>query len=104
MEEIQTVKIQTILVVARHDYLTSNIEKLLQGQGFMVLCSTHDEEVLKMLKSETIDLLFVGGSVEPNSKAVFTSFLAENNLSTKYVEHFGGPATILTEVREALAH
>lgn len=103
MEDTQTVKTQTVLVVARHDYLISNIEKLLQGQGFNVLCSTQDEEVLKKLKSEAVDLLFVGGSVEPNSKAVFTSFLAQNDLPTRYVEHYGGPATILTEVREALA-
>ncbi|MGB1032765.1 MAG: hypothetical protein ACPGWM_09120 [Flavobacteriales bacterium] len=102
MEQIQEVKQKTILVVGRHDYIVENITKILQPNGFNVLSSTADEEVLKILKSQEVDVLFIGGAVEPNSRVIYTSFLAQNGAKTKYVEHYGGPATILSEIQEAL--
>ena len=102
MDQTEEVKVHKVLVVGRHDYIVDNIQSILSPKGFEVLTSITDEEVLKILKSEDVDVLFVGGAVEPQAKAVFTSFLAQNAPSVKYVEHYGGPATILSEVQEAL--
>lgn len=103
MEQVQEVKQQTVLVVGRHEYIVENITKILAPKGFHVMSSTMDEEVLKILKNQEVDVLFIGGAVEPNSRAVYTSYLAQNGAKTKYVEHYGGPATILSEIQEALA-
>ena len=103
MEQIQEVKQQTILVVGRHDYIVENISQILEPNGFNVFSATSDEDVLKILKGQEVDVLFIGGAVEPNSRFIYTSYLAENSAHTKYVEHYGGPATILSEIQGVLS-
>lgn len=102
MDTVEEVKNYQVLVVGRRDYIIDNVRKILAPKGFEVLAAMNDEDVFNALKSKNIDLLFLGGSVEPNSKRDFAEFIEEHSPNTKMIEHFGGPATILLEVQAAL--
>lgn len=103
MDTIEEVKSSQVLVVGRRDYIIDNVKKILVPKGFDVVGAMSDDEVLERLKTKTIDVLFIGGSVEPNSKRAFAEWIHTHCPNTKMIEHFGGPATILLEVQQALA-
>ena len=44
-----------------------------------------------------------GGGVDPHDRIKIQNSIKEWTLTTRVVEHFGGPATVLQEVREALS-
>lgn len=102
MDTVEEVKNYHVLVVGRRDYIIDNVRKILAPKGFEVFAAMNDNDVFDTLKSKSIDVLFLGGSVEPNSKRDFAEFIEEHCPNTKMIEHFGGPATILSEVQAAL--
>ncbi len=103
MDTVEDVKSAQVLVVGRRDYIIDNVKKILAPKGFEVIGAMSDDEVFERLKTKSIDLLFIGGSVEPNSKRDFAEWIQSFCPDTKMIEHFGGPATILEEVQQALA-
>lgn len=92
----------TVLVVGRRDYVLETLGGLLTRAGYVVLTAMEDEQVIKLLKSKTPDVLLIGGGVEPNSRLGFRRFVVSQLPLVKIVEHFGGPATLVSEVNQAL--
>lgn len=102
MDTAEEVRSAQVLVVGRRDYIIDNVKKILLPKGFDVQGAMSDDDVLERLKTKTVDVLFIGGSVEPNSKRDFAEWIHNFCPNTKMIEHFGGPATILLEVQQAL--
>ena len=91
-----------VLVVGRRDYVLETLGGLLERAGYSVVTAMEDNQVIKQLKMVKPDLLIIGGGVEPNSRLVFRRFVVSQMPSTKIVEHYGGPATLVSEVNQAL--
>lgn len=92
----------TVLVVGRRDYVLETLGGLLSRAGYSVLTEMEDEHVIKTLKSKSPDVLLIGGGVEPNSRLGFRRFIVSQMPLVKIVEHFGGPATLVSEVNQAV--
>lgn len=92
----------SVLVVARRDYVIETLGGLLTRSGYSVLTAMEDERVIKLLKSKSPDVLLIGGGVEPNSRLGFRRFIVSQMPLVKIVEHFGGPATLVSEVDQAI--
>ena len=91
-----------VLVVGRRDYVLETLSGLLERAGYSVLTAMEDDQVIEKLKSAQPDLLLIGGGVEPNSRLGFRRFVVSQMPDVKIVEHFGGPATLVSEVNQAL--
>ena len=92
----------SVLVVARRDYVLETLGGLLTRSGYSVLTARDDEQVIKLLKSNSPDVLLIAGGVEPNSRLGFRRFIVSQMPLVKIVEHFGGPATLVSEVDQAI--
>lgn len=104
MDEVkQADKVAQVLVVGKHEYVLEKVEGILNGKGYHTLGSVEYDEVLKLLRDSEIDLLFIGGGIPPQERIGYLEFVQSQKPDIRVVEHFGGPATILTEVAEALS-
>jgi DNA-binding NtrC family response regulator len=92
----------SVLVVARRDYVLETVGGVLMRSGYSVLTAMDDEQVIKLLKLNLPDVLLIGGGVEPNSRLAFRRFIVSQMPQVKIVEHFGGPATLVSEVGQAI--
>lgn len=103
MEEMTTSK-QTILVVGHRDYVVENVRTLLEREGFETHGLLSDQEDLqKRLTQHEYQLLLIGGGVDPHIKATIGTWLKEARPLVPMIEHSGGPATVLPEVRKMLS-
>ena len=104
MDEVkQAEKAAEVLVVGKHEYVLEKVEGILKGKGYSTAGSVEYDEVLKLLRDKEIDLLFIGGGIPPHERMGYLEFVQSQKPDVRVVEHFGGPATILKEVAEALS-
>ena len=59
-------------------------------------------EVLDYIRMNPLDGVLMGGGVDPHDRMEIKSLVAKDFPNAKVIEHFGGPATIITEVKTAL--
>ena len=90
------------LVFGKHDYIVSNVQSQLEKAEFRCAGSVVLSEALEYLKNNHPQLIVIGGGVDPHDRIKIQNSIKLWSLSTRVVEHFGGPATVLGEVREAL--
>jgi len=93
---------QHIVVVGKHDYILENTQRILREAGFSTSGSTEVSIVLRELETADPAVLLIGGGVLPNDRIALLAFVHTRKASIKVVEHFGGPATIVPEVKAAL--
>jgi DNA-binding NtrC family response regulator len=98
----QAAVMQHVVVVGKHDYILENTQRILREAGFSTSGSTEVSIVLRELESATPAVLLIGGGVHPNDRLALLAFAHTRKASMKVVEHFGGPATIVPEVKAAL--
>jgi hypothetical protein len=101
MEQSLNIDVQTVLIAGRKDYIVQSYSEIAKKEGYQVLTAFTDEEVYKLLKGKTVNILLVGGGVEPNSRIGYREFIMQNNLETRMIEHFGGPATLPQELQSS---
>ncbi|MBL7944080.1 MAG: hypothetical protein JNM00_15020 [Flavobacteriales bacterium] len=92
-----------ILVLGRHQYLLENVQKILHSAGYESSGFLEREEAEEFLRMNHVDVLLVGGGVEPHERQGLIAFVRTEFPAIKVVEHFGGPATILPEIKSILA-
>jgi hypothetical protein len=102
MEQSLKTDTQTVLIVGRRDYVLQTFSDIVRKAGFTPLTLSTDEEVFKALRAKTYSVLLLGGGVEPNSRIAFREYVIQNRPQVKIIEHFGGPATLLDELRSAV--
>jgi DNA-binding NtrC family response regulator len=91
-----------IVVIGQHDYILENVENILNRAGYSTRGFLVSEEAAEYIRMNQVDLIFMGGGVNPNDRISLRKMIAQDFPQVKYVEHFGGPATILPEIEEAL--
>lgn len=91
------------LVFGKHEYIVSNVSNQLEKAEFKCAGSVVLSQALDYIKSNHPQLVVIGGGVDPHDRIKITKAIQDAGLSTKVVEHFGGPATVLHEVRAAIA-
>lgn len=93
---------QKVVVFGRHDYILQNMENLLQKSGYETAGFLDMDETRDYMRMSQIDGLLIGGGVEPHDRLEIVKFVQTEFPHVKIVEHFGGPATIISEVKKAL--
>jgi TPP-dependent trihydroxycyclohexane-1,2-dione (THcHDO) dehydratase len=91
------------LVFGKHDYIVNNVKAQLEKAEFKCSGSVVLSQALEYLKASQPQLIVIGGGVNPHDRIKIQNSIKDWSLSTRIVEHFGGPATVLNEVREALS-
>ncbi len=91
------------LVFGKHEYIVSNVKSQLERAEFKCSGSVVLSQALEYLKTNQPQLIVIGGGVDPHDRIKIQNSIKSLALSTRVVEHFGGPATVLAEVRSALA-
>ena len=94
----------SILVIGRREYVLENLCKLLEREGYSTLRMLEDQEdLLKRLFQKEYDLLVLGGGVDPHVQQSVTEAMADRKPEIQVLLHSGGPATLVPDVRKALA-
>lgn len=94
--------VQHVVVVGKHDYILENTQRILREAGYSTSGSTEVAQVIRELESAEPAVLLIGGGVHPNDRLSLLAFVHTRKPALKVVEHFGGPATIVPEVKSAL--
>ncbi len=102
--ETAPAKAETVhaLIFSKHDYIVNNVQMHLEKAEFRCSCSVVLAQALDYLKNNQPQLIVLGGGVDPHDRIKIQDSIKLWSLSTRIVEHFGGPATVVSEVREAL--
>ena len=91
------------LVFGKHEYIVTNVKAQLEKAEFKCSGSVVLDHALEYLKTNHPQLIVIGGGVDPHDRIKIQSSIKSWSLTTRIVEHFGGPATVLNEVRDALS-
>lgn len=91
-----------IVVFGKHDYILKNVEDLLVKADFTTSGFTVLAEALDYIKMNPLDAVLIGGGVDPHDRMEIQKLISTDFPHVKMIEHFGGPATIITEVKSAL--
>lgn len=100
--QTENVAPKTILVFGKHDYIVENAQNLLTKGGYTTVGFIAVAEAIEYLKNNAVDAVFMGGGVDPHDRLAIKAIIDTEKTHVKLVDHFGGPATILSEVEAAL--
>jgi hypothetical protein len=106
LNEIPTTEISVkkhIMVYGKYDYILKNVQDLLDKANFASTGFTALPEASDYIRQHSVDAIFIGGGVDPQDRQTLREVAASINKELKIVEHYGGPATIIKEVTDALA-
>ncbi len=92
---------KTIVIFGKHDYIVKNAQTLLEKGNYTVVGFVELEMASMYLVANPFDMLFFVGSVDPHDRLALKAIVDKDFPNAKILDHFGGPATILTEVNEA---
>ncbi|MCB0760555.1 MAG: hypothetical protein KDC12_03455 [Flavobacteriales bacterium] len=92
-----------VIVIGRHDYILDTIGGILRREGFEPtgMLETLDDLPKKVLK-KPFEVLLLGGGIDPHVRGTLIEAVQNARPDCHIVEHFGGPATIISEISEAL--
>ncbi|MEY3397698.1 MAG: hypothetical protein RL220_292 [Bacteroidota bacterium] len=91
-----------VVVIGVHDYILANVENLLQRDGYTTVGFLDMEQAMEYIRANKTDLVLVGGGVNPNDRIAVKNLLSAEFPQARFLEHFGGPATIIPEVEQSL--
>ena len=91
-----------VLVLSRQEYVIEKLTHLLTTHGYEATGCLADEQVLKTIGESDMQILLISGGFDPNRKMEIRKLISERPEPVVIVEHFGGPATLLQEIRNAL--
>lgn len=99
--EITEVKKPFVVVLGKHEYIVENAERLLKAASFDTVGFVTLEETMAYLRANAVDGTLIGGGVDPHDRLALVKMIKEEFPAVKVIEHFGGPATIVSEVQQA---
>lgn len=91
-----------VLVVGRHENLNDRVVAILKRHGFDTLACQEDEPALTALSKEPLDVLLLGGVIEPASRTKLLDAAEAHEPSVPVVEHFGGFHNLVRQIEQAL--
>ena len=93
-----------ILVMGRHADMMEKVLLLLKQLGYeQVTGMLTNEEVVAALLTKQYRVLIIGGGVDAETRQMIIALLAEKNIPTKIVAHFGNPATLDEEIKNVIS-
>jgi hypothetical protein len=103
MEDIQEQKgPKRLIVIGRHLYILKSIRELLSAAGFETEGMLEEyEDIVSRILSYKFDGILISGGVNPSLRAEIKKAIEQQRPDAKFIEHYGGPATIVKEVEEA---
>ncbi|MBX7051545.1 MAG: hypothetical protein K1X54_05885 [Flavobacteriales bacterium] len=107
MEEnnVQPVSISVkkhIVIFGKHEYILRNVQTLLDKADFTSEGFVQLPEILDYIKMNPLDAVLIGGGVDPHDRLKVQDLIRSHFPHVKVVEHYGGPATIIPELHQAL--
>jgi DNA-binding NtrC family response regulator len=91
-----------IVVYGKHDYIVKNVIDLLSRADYNATGYTNLEEVLDHIRLSSFDAVLIGGGVDPHDRQQIKNLVSTDYKHAKVIEHYGGPATIISEMKSAL--
>ncbi|MFM7310396.1 MAG: hypothetical protein ACKOZY_07290 [Flavobacteriales bacterium] len=92
-----------VLIFGKHDYIVQNVAALLHKQGFTTVTFLEVSEVLEHMKTHLLDIVIASGSVNPHHCIEIRKAIAASaSPHVKMIEHNGGPATIIGELKRIM--
>jgi hypothetical protein len=91
-----------ILVYGKHEYILKNAQNLINNSDMTSTGFTSLGEMLDYIRMNPLDAVLIGGGVDPHDRLKIQELVKADVPHVKVIEHFGGPATILNEIRSAL--
>jgi hypothetical protein len=88
-----------IVVYGKHDYIVKNTLDLLTKADYSSAGFTLLIEAIDYLRMNSFDGVLMGGGVDPHDRMQIKNLLTTEFPHARIVEHFGGPATIISEVK-----
>lgn len=95
---MEDVALKQIVVFGKHDYIVKNTQSTLEKANYNVVGFTELDNARMYLEANPCDLLFFAGAVDPHDRIALKTVIDKERPEAKLLDHFGGPATILTEV------
>lgn len=93
----------SILILGRHGGMMQNVIVFLNQHGFNQATGVlTNEEIIHQLNTNAFDVLIIGGGVDGGTRQMIKQLIAEKNIKTKTVEHYGNPGSLLKEIKTAL--
>lgn len=91
-----------VVVYGKHEYILNNVQNLINKANMTSSGFTSLEETLDYMRMNPLDAVFIGGGVDPHDRSKILELVKADVPHVKVIEHYGGPATILSEIRNAL--
>jgi DNA-binding NtrC family response regulator len=91
-----------ILLFGKHQYIIDNAASILAKGGYQTHGFVTVDTAVEHLQANAVDAVFIGGAVDPHDRLAIKGMLDEQFPHVKLIDHFGGPATILSEVQSVL--
>jgi hypothetical protein len=91
-----------IVVYGKHDYILTNVQNLINKADMTSIGFTLLGETLDYIRMNPLDAVLIGGGVDPHDRMKISELVKAEVPHIKVIEHFGGPATILPEIKSAL--
>ena len=103
-QETQAAIKPRVVVIGKHSYILENIIGILKREGLdpTGMLDEVDELPRKVLKM-SFEVLLLGGGIDPHVRASLISAVQLAKPECHIVEHFGGPATIISEISATLS-
>jgi hypothetical protein len=103
-KETQVCTKPRVVVIGKHSYILENIIGILKREGLEPngMLDDVDELAQKVLKM-SFEVLLLGGGIDPHVRGSLISAVQLAKPECHIVEHFGGPATIISEISAALS-
>jgi hypothetical protein len=91
-----------VVVYGKHEYILNNVQNLINKADMTSAGFTSLDETLDYMRMNPLDAILIGGGVEPQDRSKILEVVKVDVPHVKVVEHYGGPATILSELRSVL--
>lgn len=88
-----------VVVFGKHDYIVNNVKTLLNKADYSSEGFVNLHEVMDYMKSNPLDAVLIGGGVDPHDRIKVQNLVKSEFPHVKVVEHYGGPATIISELK-----
>ena len=92
-----------VLVIGRHPKIMVATLAHLESAGYRTTGRFTDDEAIAAFVETPVDLVIIGGGVEPESKTRLQTQMRERRPDVPVLIHFGGPNGLLDAVEGALA-
>ncbi|MFN0030696.1 MAG: hypothetical protein ACKVOR_00905 [Flavobacteriales bacterium] len=91
-----------IVVYGKHDYIIKNVIDLLLRADYNATGYIRLEEVLDHMRLSSFDAVLIGGGVDPHDRLEIKTLVNNEYRHARVIEHYGGPATIIQEIKSVL--